>query len=99
MPREQGQKVVARNKKALHDYHIGERVEAGMVLTGTEVKSLRAGRASLVDAFATIDNGEVWLRNAHIPAELDADLARVSTRGERLPAVVQAFSGVEAPLK
>ena len=67
MPREKGQKVVARNKKALHDYHIGERVEAGMVLTGTEVKSLRAGRASLVDAFATIDNGEVWLRNAHIP--------------------------------
>ena len=67
MPREKGQKVVARNKKALHYYHIGERVEAGMVLTGTEVKSLRAGRASLVDAFATIDNGEVWLRNAHIP--------------------------------
>lgn len=67
MPREKGQKVVARNKKALHDYHICDRVEAGMVLTGTEVKSLRAGRASLVDAFATIDNGEVWLRNAHIP--------------------------------
>ena len=67
MPREKGQKVVARNKKALHDYHIGDRVEAGMVLTGTEVKSLRAGRATLVDAFATIDNGEVWLRNAHIP--------------------------------
>ena len=67
MPREQGRKVVAQNKKALHDYHIGDRVEAGMVLTGTEVKSLRAGRATLVDAFATIDNGEVWLRNAHIP--------------------------------
>jgi len=58
---------VAQNKKALHDYHIGERVEAGLVLTGTEVKSLRAGRATLVDAFATIDAGEVWLRNAHIP--------------------------------
>ncbi|MGB3956268.1 MAG: SsrA-binding protein SmpB [Brooklawnia sp.] len=67
MPREKGRKVVARNKKALHDYHIGDTVEAGMVLTGTEVKSLRAGRASLTDAFATIDNGEVWLRNAHIP--------------------------------
>ena len=67
MPREQGRKVVAQNKKALHDYHIGDRVEAGMVLTGTEVKSLRSGRASLADAFATVDDGEVWLRNAHIP--------------------------------
>lgn len=67
MPREKGRKVVARNKKALHDYNIGERVEAGIVLTGTEVKSLRAGRATLADAFATIDNGEVWLRNANIP--------------------------------
>ena len=67
MPREKGRKLVAQNRKATHDYHIGDRYEAGMVLTGTEVKSLRAGRASLVDAFATIDNGEVWLRNAHIP--------------------------------
>lgn len=67
MPREKGQKLVAQNKKAFHDYTIGDRVEAGMVLTGTEVKSLRAGRASLIDAFATVDNGEVWLRNAHIP--------------------------------
>ncbi len=67
MPREKGRVMVARNKKALHDYNIGERVEAGIVLTGTEVKSLRAGRATLTDAFATIDNGEVWLRNANIP--------------------------------
>ena len=67
MPREKGRKVVAQNKKALHDYSIGERVEAGIVLTGTEVKSLRAGRATLADAFATIDNGEVWLCNANIP--------------------------------
>lgn len=67
MPREKGRKVIAQNKKALHDYHIGERIEAGLVLTGTEVKSLRAGRANLTDAFATIDNGEVWLRQAHIP--------------------------------
>ena len=66
MPREKGRKVVAQNKKALHDYNIGERVEAGIVLTGTEVKSLRAGRATLADAFATIDNGEVWLSNANI---------------------------------
>lgn len=67
MPREKGEKVVARNKKALHDYSVGEKVEAGLVLTGTEVKSLRAGRASLIDAFATIDDGQVWMRNAHIP--------------------------------
>lgn len=67
MPREKGEKVVARNKKALHDYNIGEKVEAGMVLTGTEVKSLRAGRASLADGFATVDGSQVWLRNVHIP--------------------------------
>lgn len=67
MPREKGRKLVAQNRKACHDYHIGERFEAGMVLTGTEVKSLRQGRASLADAFATVDDGEVWLRNAHIP--------------------------------
>lgn len=67
MPREVGRKLVAQNKKAFHDYHIGDRLEAGLVLTGTEVKSLRAGRASLADAFVTIDDGEAWLRNAHIP--------------------------------
>ena len=67
MPREKGRIMVAQNRKARHDYHVETTFEAGIVLTGTEVKSLRAGRASLVDAFATIDNGEVWLRNAHIP--------------------------------
>ena len=67
MPRPKGRVLVAQNRKARHDYHLHDRFEAGMVLTGTEVKSLRAGRASLVDAFATVDDGEVWLRNAHIP--------------------------------
>lgn len=67
MPRQMGQKLVAQNKKARHDYNIGDRFEAGMVLAGTEVKSLRAGRASLVDGFVTVDDGEVWLRNVHIP--------------------------------
>lgn len=67
MPREKGRKLIAQNKKAFHDYHVGDRYEAGMVLTGTEVKSLRQGRASLVDGFVTIDDGEAWLRNAHIP--------------------------------
>ncbi len=67
MPRPAGRVLVAQNKKARHDYNIGDRVEAGLVLTGTEVKSLREGRASLVDGFATIDDGEAWLRNVNIP--------------------------------
>lgn len=67
MPREKGRKLVAQNKKARHDYHIGDTWEAGLVLHGTEVKSLRNGRASLVDGFVTVDDGEVWLRNVHIP--------------------------------
>ena len=67
MPRETGRKVIASNRKARHDYTILDTYEAGIVLTGTEVKSLRAGRASLVDGFATIDDGEVFLRGVHIP--------------------------------
>ncbi|HMR50075.1 MAG TPA: SsrA-binding protein SmpB [Arachnia sp.] len=67
MPRETGRKLVAQNKKARHDYAIGDTYEAGMVLTGTEVKSLRNGRATLQDAYASVDDGEVWLRNANIP--------------------------------
>ena len=67
MAREQGRKIVAQNKKARHDYHIDDTYEAGLVLVGTEVKSLRQGRASLVDGFAEVDGGEVWLHNVHIP--------------------------------
>jgi SsrA-binding protein len=59
--------LVAQNRRARHDYSIEDVYEAGLVLTGTEVKSLRAGRASLVDSFAHIRDGEVWLENAHIP--------------------------------
>ncbi|WP_308203228.1 SsrA-binding protein SmpB [Georgenia satyanarayanai] len=59
--------VVARNKKARHDYHIDETFEAGLVLTGTEVKSLRMGRASLVDGWVEFDRGEAWLQGVHIP--------------------------------
>lgn len=59
--------IVASNRKARHNYSILDVYEAGVVLLGTEVKSLRAGQASLVDAFATVDDGEVWLRNMHIP--------------------------------
>lgn len=67
MPREKGRKLIAQNKKARHDYSIDDVYEAGLVLTGTEVKSLRAGRATLTDGFATVDDGEVWLRGIHIP--------------------------------
>jgi len=67
MVKEQGRKLVAQNKKARHDYEVLDTYEAGLVLTGTEVKSLRAGRASLVDAYAQIRDGEAWLHGAHIP--------------------------------
>ncbi len=67
MVREQGTKTIAQNKKARHDYHIEDTWEAGISLMGTEVKSLRMGRASLVDGFAEVDKGEVWLLNVHIP--------------------------------
>jgi SsrA-binding protein len=67
MVKQQGRKLVAQNKKARHDYHIEDTFEAGMVLQGTEVKSLRAGRASLVDGFAEVDGHEVWLHGVHIP--------------------------------
>lgn len=67
MPKERGHKVIVSNRKARHDYSILDVYEAGLVLVGTEVKSLREGRASLADAFATVDDGEVWLRNVHIP--------------------------------
>ena len=70
MAKETGRKLIAQNKKARHDYAIEDVYEAGLVLLGTEVKSLRAGRASLVDSYARIKDGEVWLENAHI-AEYD----------------------------
>jgi SsrA-binding protein len=65
--REKGQQVIARNRRARHDYSIEDTYEAGIALTGTEVKSLRAGRASLTDGFAQVSDGEVWLHNVHIP--------------------------------
>ncbi len=60
------QKIVCRNKKAYHDYHILQTLEAGLVLTGPEVKSLRAGRANIKDGYAQVKNGEVFLYNVHI---------------------------------
>jgi SsrA-binding protein len=65
--REQGNKIIASNRRARHDYMIEDTYEAGIALTGTEVKSLRLGRASLADGFALVVDGEVWLHNVHIP--------------------------------
>jgi SsrA-binding protein len=64
---DQGMKMIARNRRARHDYQIESVYEAGLVLTGTEVKSLRAGRASLADGFGQISDHEIWLHNVHIP--------------------------------
>jgi SsrA-binding protein len=65
MPKGEGN-VVAQNKKARHDYHIEETFEAGIVLQGTEIKSIRAGRANLKDSFARVQNGELFLHNMHV---------------------------------
>ena len=83
MPRERGQKVVATNRKARHDFHIIDVYEAGMVLHGTEVKALRQGRASLVDGYATIEGGEAWLENVHIPEYYQGTWNNHSTRRRR----------------
>ncbi|MBS4008770.1 MAG: SsrA-binding protein SmpB [Clostridium sp.] len=60
------EKVFAKNRKAFHDYHIDEKYEAGMVLTGTEVKSIRSGKANLKDSYARIENSEVFIHNMHV---------------------------------
>jgi SsrA-binding protein len=65
--KEIGRKLIAQNRKARHDYTILDTYEAGVVLSGTEVKSLRAGHASLIDAYAEVRDGELWLQGVHIP--------------------------------
>jgi SsrA-binding protein len=65
--KEEGVKLIARNKRAFHEYNILDRLECGLVLTGTEVKSLREGSASLEEAYAKIEDGEVWLIGSDIP--------------------------------
>lgn len=67
MPPEKGRKLIAANRKARHDYAVESTYECGIVLVGTEVKSLRAGRATIVDGYAVIKDGEVWLHGVHIP--------------------------------
>ena len=83
MPKERGRKVVAQNRKARHDYTVEDTWEAGLVLTGTEVKSLRAGRASLVDGYAVIRDGEAWLRGVHIPEYTEGTWNNHEPRRER----------------
>jgi SsrA-binding protein len=70
-----GQKTIAENRRARHDYHLLERIEAGLVLTGTEVKSLRDGKATLQRAFADVRDGELWLVGAHIAEYTQGNLA------------------------
>ncbi len=83
MAKETGRKLVASNKKARHEYHIEDTVEAGLVLTGTEVKSLRQGRASLVDGYCTDYRGELYLENVHIPEYTQGTWTNHSARRRR----------------
>jgi SsrA-binding protein len=83
MAKEQGRKMIAQNKKARHDYLIEDTYEAGLVLMGTEVKSLRLGRASLVDGFVDIERGEAWLHGVHIPEYAQGTWTNHSARRKR----------------
>lgn len=83
MAKEQGRKLIAQNRKARHDYHLEDTFEAGLVLTGTEVKSLRAGVANLVDGFVDIENGEAWLHQVHIPEYSQGTWTNHSARRKR----------------
>ena len=83
MVKEIGRKVIAQNKKARHDYAISDVLECGLVLTGTEVKSLRAGRASLIDGFAMINDGELWLMGVHIPEYTEGTWTNHTPRRDR----------------
>lgn len=83
MAQKSGRKVVATNRKARHDYAIEDVLEAGLVLTGTEVKSLRQGRASLVDGFVSITRGEAWLEGVHIPEYTEGTWTNHAARRRR----------------
>lgn len=83
MVKELGRKLIAQNKSARHNYFIEDVYECGIVLTGTEVKSLRAGRASLLDGFAHIQDGEVWLSGVHIPEYTEGTWNNHPPRRER----------------
>ena len=81
--KEVGKKLIAANKKARHDFSVEDVYECGIVLTGTEVKSLRAGRASLIDGFAMIENGELWLHGVHIPEYTEGTWTNHTPRRKR----------------
>ena len=84
-PAEHGNKVFATNRKAYHDYHVLESIEAGVALTGTEIKSVRAGRVNLRDGYARVQDGQVWLYNTHIsPYEQGNRYNHESTRPRKL---------------
>ena len=83
MAKEQGRKLIASNRKARHDYHIEDTFEAGLVLTGTEVKSLRMGRASLIDGYAVFYGDELWLEGVHIPEYLNGNWTNHTPRRRR----------------
>jgi SsrA-binding protein len=83
MVKEEGKKLIAQNKSARHNYFIEEVYECGLVLLGTEVKSLRAGRASLVDGFAMVTDGELWLSGVHIPEYTEGTWTNHTPRRDR----------------
>ncbi|MFB6811954.1 SsrA-binding protein SmpB [Streptomyces sp. NPDC056387] len=83
MAKEKGRKLIAQNKKARHDYTILDTYECGIVLTGTEVKSLRQGRASLVDGFVSVEGSEAWLYNVHVPEYSQGTWTNHSARRKR----------------
>jgi SsrA-binding protein len=83
MPREKGSTVVASNRKARHDYLIEDTYECGIVLWGTEVKALRLGKASLVDGWAQIVDGEMWMESVHIPEYTQGTWTNHATRRKR----------------
>jgi SsrA-binding protein len=98
--KERGRKVIAQNRKARHDFTIEDVYEAGMVLVGTEVKSLRAGRASLVDGYALFENGEIWLRGVNIPEYNEGSWTNhAPTRARKLLLNRQEISKIENKLK
>lgn len=83
MAKETGSKLIAQNRKARYDYHIEDTYEAGLVLMGTEVKSLRQGRCTLGDGFAELDNDEIWLHAVHIPEYTQGTWTNHSARRKR----------------
>ncbi|MFI1285453.1 SsrA-binding protein SmpB [Streptomyces sp. NPDC020858] len=83
MAKEKGRKLIAQNKKARHDYAIIDTYECGLVLTGTEVKSMRQGRASLVDGFVSVEGREAWLYNVHVPEYSQGTWTNHSARRKR----------------